>query len=137
MNKKVILPMVLAGVITAVGFTGVQIANANEPGNGLAAGFAQRFGLDETEVEDYMSQMREEHMQERQLQHQANLEQAVADGVITQEQLEALNAKHEEMQAQREQSRTEMDAWFEDQGIDQDALHEYMGGHRGGPGFGR
>ncbi|MFH1896024.1 MAG: hypothetical protein ABH814_00925 [bacterium] len=70
-------------------------------------------------------------------QHQEErLQEAVTAGVITNEQADALQAKREEMRTQHEQERQahkqEMQTWAEQNGIDLNALHEYMG-----KGFGR
>ena len=107
---------------------------------------AEKFNLNEDEVQAVFDAVREEHgvqMQEQmQQQREERLNQAVADGVITQEQMDALLAKwqemHEERNAERQQHRTEMDAWFESQGIDHEALMEYggFGGRRGMGGLG-
>ena len=80
--------------------------------------------------------MMQQHKEER-------LSQAVEDGVISEEQKQALQDKWQEMwqerQVEREQHREEMQAWFEEQGIDPEALRQYggfkMGMHGGFGGF--
>ena len=57
---------------------------------------------------------------------------AVSDGVITKEQKQALLDKWGEKKTHREEHRAEIQAWFEEQGIDTKALHDYGGfGHKG------
>jgi len=60
------------------------------------------------------------------------LNQAVEDGVITEEQKQALLDKFEEKKNLKDEHKQDMQAWYEEQGIDPGALREYFGyGHKG------
>jgi len=105
---------------------------------------AQKLGVDESQVKGAFDEIRAEHFAEMQETREDRLNEAVADGVITEEQKNALIAKWEEMHAehaaQRQAHQTEMQQWYEEMGIDHTALHEYMAGPwgmRGGMGFGK
>ena len=52
--------------------------------------------------------------------------------ILIEEQKQALQNRWEEMKAEREQHREEMQAWFEEQGIDHEALRQYGGFGRHG-----
>ena len=113
----------------------------------------ERFGLDAGEVREVF----EEHREERQAEHQARFEErlneAVAEGEITEAQKEAILAKKEEMLQKREewrnlsqeerheamnQHREEMKTWAEENGIDFKDFCAGFGGRGGhfGPKFG-
>lgn len=107
--------------------------------NGVVERLTERFNLNEDEVSEELNQYREEYRAERQANREERWQQAVEDGVITEEQRQALIDKHNEIGEQHQRMREEMQTWMEENGIDFDALHEYgcgagMGG-RGG--FGR
>jgi hypothetical protein len=94
----------------------------------------------------------EQKMAQRQEKRTERLQALVADGTLSEDQKAALEAKHEEMHALRDElrsqnltrdemhermqsSRDEFKAWATDQGIDLDAIHPESGpkqGHRGG-----
>jgi len=60
------------------------------------------------------------------------LTQAVEDDVITEEQKQAFLDKWGEKKAHKEEHRADIQTWFEEQGIDVEALREYGGlGHKG------
>ena len=131
MKKKLIYAALVASTLVGVGaFWAGQVAADEADTHPFAARIAERFGLKKDEVEGFFGQMREERQEAR----REGLTQAVADGVLTQEQADALTAKHEERVAERGQHREEMQAWFDTNGIDHEALREYMGGPHGGMG---
>lgn len=136
MNKKVIVPALVLGAATAVGALS-YVSATSAAGNGfrgeMASNLAQKLGVEESQVETAMSEMKEEKMAEIKKQREEKLQEAVDDGVITSEQKEALVAHQDEMQQKREQLREESERWFEESGIDKEALKEYMGGE--GRGF--
>ena len=163
MKKRIILPALALGILTTAGFWGANqaLANGGEFHEGLVQRLTEKFGLNQTEVEEVMSEYRGEHrgqMQaERQSQREESLSQAVSDGKITQAQKDSYLAKMAELQANRpaladltpeehqankESHRAEMETWAEANGLDLDDLHPLMGKglkgdgqHRGG--FGR
>lgn len=130
MNKKRLATLLALGVITAGGYFGVSAARAddlNRPTDALVSKIAERFDLNESDVEAVFEAVHEERMQEMHNSHEEKLSQAVEDGVLTEEQKFALQEKMQEHIGVRQQNREEMQAWFEEQGIDEIKLHEYMG----------
>lgn len=127
----------------AVGYaTTIAIVKADETeSHPIIQALAERFGLNEDEVEEALDEIKADHYAQVQERKQDGLNQAVEDGVITEEQMLALQEKHQEMWADKEQEKqdhyNEMEAWFEQEGIDHEAVMEYMGGfgHKGGFGM--
>lgn len=121
-----------------------QQASADEgsnPRDTMIQALVERFGLNQTEVETFFEEQHAARQAEREATHEANLDAAVTAGVITESQKDALVAKHAEMQveretarengekpdkSEREEHRAEMEAWATEQGIDLEALHEFM-----------
>lgn len=141
MKAKLLIPALALAVLGlgVFGVTAVQAQDEEKTYPPLVDQLVDQFGLNREEVRSFFDGVRNEHQVRREERRQESLDQAVVDGVITQEQREALEAKRAELQAERQQHREEMQAWFEGQGIDPAALRSYMrfglGGH--GPGFDR
>ncbi len=140
MNKKVIFPAVAIGTLALAGviwFGNMQAQAASTNSDTLIDKIAQKFNVPKDQVQATFDEVRTERQQVRKAEQDAKLEQAVKDGVITQEQRDKLVAKRDEMRASRKQNREEMDQWFKDNGIDHSKLIPYMGGGQGGRGHGR
>ncbi len=151
MNKKMMLPVALfAATVGTVGM-GVSLASAHQGNSGMAAKVASQFNLNQSEVEQFFSQNREEMQKEREAKHEAELQKLVDEGKLTLTQKAALIAKRAEMKgaheanneskqvmsqderkALHEERKAEMDAWFQSQGIDPTVLP--FGGKNGGHG---
>lgn len=137
MKKGLIIPVLGLALLGFVAFGTVRAYAENESGGypPIIQKLVERFGLNEEEVKTVFDEVRTERQQEMQQSREERLNQAVSDGIITEEQKQALQNKWEEMRTERQQHREEMQAWFEEQGIDHEALMQYGGfGHRG---FGR
>ena len=154
-SKRIILPaLALAGVI-AVSSLGVGSVRAMEGEQGLPLiqRIAERFGLNQSEVEEVFTQYRVEHQVEMQARFEEKLAELVTAGTLTQEQADAMTEKHEEMRADHEAllgaspeerkayaqaNHDEMEAWASEQGIDSSLFRE-LGPEkgRGGHGMGR
>lgn len=137
MNKKMILVTLGLVALLGVGLLGAQVVVASDDDSypPIVEALVERFGLNEDEVKSFFDEQKQERMDQMWTHKEEGLNQAVADGVITEEQKDALLAKYQEMweerKQEREQHREEMDAWFEEQGIDRETLREYMGGFGG------
>jgi len=149
-NKLFILTLALV-LLGVVGY-GTAKAYAGEPGGypPIVQKLVERFGLNEDEVKAVFDEERTEHQAQMQARFEERLSQFVSDGKITEEQKQAILAKKEEMQGNREEfkdlsaeerkqkmeeRRQEMQSWAEQNGIDVDLLPMVMGGgpgHRGG-----
>lgn len=92
----------------------------------------ERLGFNEDEVVSTFAELKAEHYEKMQTSKEESLDQAVSDGAITEEQKQALLARWDEMKALREQHKEEAQAWFDEQGIDREALMEYGGFGHGG-----
>jgi hypothetical protein len=149
LNKKILIPTLALAAVTGLGVLGVTSVKADEarPNSPIIETLIEKFNLDQDEVNTALDEVRQERQGQMQQNREERLNQAVSDGVITEEQKELIQTKWQEMFSQREQERQahqeEMQAWFEENGIDHDALMGYGGfGPRGpmgqkGPGFNR
>ena len=135
--QKMIVPTVVMMALLAVGIYGVSQVSADDLSSypPIVERLADKFGLNVADVEEVFIQERSEHHEMMRQTIEERLNQAVADGKITEEQKNALLAKRDEMQAdreaEREEHRAKMQKWFEDQGIDPEVLAQY-GGFAGG-----
>ena len=132
-----IIPSFIIGVIATGAIvwqtTGVNASNGNGYGDKMAEQLAEKLNISENQVTGAMDQIHTEREANRQAEIAENLDQAVGDGVITEEQKQSIIAKQAEIKARMEAERTEMQTWMEENGIDEEALHEY---NIGGFGFG-
>lgn len=143
MTKKLLITLIVLGGLVSAGYfgAGAIFADDNNPHDTLILRIAQKFNLNESDVEAVFQSVRDEKQAEMKKQQEERLNEAVSDGVITEEQKEAILTKMQEHQGQRGQNREEMQNWFEEQGIDETKLRDYLGpgGHgerRMGPGLG-
>jgi len=129
--KKTLTVALLMAILVGGAFLASQNVAAQEEPAGLMERLVQRFGLDQAQVEEEFGKSRQEGGFRRGGSMRGDLDQAVADGVISAEQKQTLEAKWEEHQAQREAHREEMQSWMAENGIDCQALSQYreaMGG---------
>lgn len=128
--KKILTAVLLTAILAGGAFLATQQVLAQEEPASLVERLAQRFGLDQAQVEEEVNQFRQEGGGFRRggQKPEADLDQAVADGVITAEQKQALEAKWAEREAQREAHQEEMRVWMEEQGLDCQALSQYRSG---------
>jgi ABC-type phosphate transport system auxiliary subunit len=159
-DKKYFLPVVALTVLSGATVFGASVASAHGQvdGDTLVEKLATKFHVKTEDVQAVFDENRAEHEANREKEREARLAQLVIDGKLTEDQKNALIAKHQEMEAKRdtmrdslkdatpeerktamEQHRAEMDQWFKDQGIDRSILHPAgdgrMDGGRGGHGF--
>lgn len=145
-KKLVILGAAATIGLAGLGSAGLAVAETGEDGSSLVAKIAQKFNLNQDEVQAVFDEERAEHHAERETKFKERLAQAVTDGKLTQEQADKIQAKHEEMQTVMESlqdkskderreamhaNRDELKQWAEDNDIPEEYLR--MGG-RGGPG---
>jgi site-specific recombinase XerC len=131
MNKRLLL---ISAALGAAVLSGVFLASAASASVGeFKSKLAEKLGVEQSQVESAMQGIKTERQTEIKAEQAENLKIAVDDGVITSEQKDALIAKQEEMRTKMRALQDEMQNWFKDQGIDQDALK----GYQVGPGMGR
>lgn len=103
MTKKRNLAIAGATALGIVALLPVAIVSAQTLGNGannLATELASKLGVDEATVETALTEIREEHQAERQAEREATIDEAVANGDLTERQaeiLDALEAIHDEL----------------------------------------
>lgn len=90
-----------------------------------------KFKLNPDEVQKVIDETRDEKQKQMQSLREQRLEQAVKDGVITEEQKKTLFERWNKMWQEHQQEREEMQRWREESGIDFEKLAPY------GVGFGR
>ena len=148
--------LLAAGVVTAVvgaSAVGLNSASAHPGDNGEArqsfiSSLAERFSLDQTEVETFLDEKQDERKAQKQEAKQEHIAGLIEDGTLTQEQADALETKYEELREQKESLRDQdltreemralmMDAkedlenWTEEQGIDLDSIRPDKGTFKG------
>jgi hypothetical protein len=150
-KKHLIATAVIAGVST-LGIIGLASAATSQPGS-LASEIAQKFHLNQSDVQAVIDQHRTEAQGSREQKYEERLTQAVTDGKLTSAQKDQILAKHKELMsfmdslkgktpAERrtamEQKRTELQQWAKDNKIPAGYLGGFGHGfgHRFGEGFG-
>lgn len=154
LNKKALIFSLAAIAVLGVGALGAKAFWGDPENRGeLAKKIAEKFNLNQGEVEGVMNQFREEKQAQMQERQTERLSELVSEGKLTEEQKKAIIAKREEMRSNRpeniqnlseeerkalmEKHREEMDKWMEDNGIDHETFMLGMGpGGKGGFGKG-
>lgn len=141
MTKKILITLIVLGGIISAGYfgAGTILAQSSDQHDTLITRIAQKFNLNQSDVEAVFQTVRDERQVEMKTQKEARLSNAVTDGVITEAQKNTILAKMQEHLGERGQNREEMQTWFAEQGIDHTKLSDYLGfgGNRGrGMGFG-
>jgi hypothetical protein len=156
--------LVIAATAATIGITGLGAGIAQAATNSdsstktdsmsnLVEAVANKFNLNKTEVQ----QVFDEQKVEMQAEHEQNIKEQIAklvtDGKISQAQVDAINAKRAELQQEREankdkfqsmtederkterdQHKTDLEAWAKENNIDTKYLRFVMGGQGHGPG---
>ena len=159
MRNKVIIPTITLSLLAA-SIISVKTAQAFMGGDGnyssMAQKIAQRFGLDQSEVETLFQEERDARQAQRQADFEQRLNQALADGQITAEQKQLILEKHTQLQSQRqaqaenwqelepeerkelmETHRQELQNWAEENGIDIKFFQQGKSGQAGRGGMKR
>ncbi len=134
--KKIFIPILaittLLGVVTVVKAQTAQKTAQPQ----FIQNLAEKLGLEQEAVSSAFAQVRQERQAQRQQEREQKLEQAVVDGIITAEQKQALLEKQAQQQNERQQHQAQMQAWFDEQGIDYNALRNYLQPNRAHAQFG-
>lgn len=131
-NKKIIIPAIALGlVIFGASLYGASALAFGGPSDEERASRAQelanKLGVDKDKVATAINEIRAEKQQARVAEVSSKLDEAVKDGVITSEQKQKILDKQAEIRGQRGQKRAEMKQWYEDNDIDFDKVHDYIG----------
>jgi len=147
MKRKIFLPVFLSLAILTVGILATKV-KAEEVGSypPIVQKIAERFNLNVSDVKQVFDEERDERRADRYARFTERLNDLVSEGKLTEDQKDAVLAKHEEMQNQIEELRNlsfeerktkmqevhdDFKSWAEGQGIDLSTI-----GPLGGP-FGR
>lgn len=158
-KKTVKNSLLVAGAVSALGVSslmGLQAVSAqsdNAGPGGLIDAIANKFNLNKDEVKTVFDTFRDERHQEMEQKRSERLQALVDDGTITAEQKSAIEAKHEEMESEREshknsfkdmtaaerkaemqEHKSELEAWAKENDLDLSRLKGVLGGPRGGHG---
>lgn len=151
--KKLVIITALVFAVTGI-VTSISSVSAQTPtpttGKTIVQRIAERFGLNQSDVEAVFDQQRQEHQAEHRVRMEERLNQLVAEGTLNETQKQAILTKLQEMasqkqsmkdslqtmtpeqrQAEMQKKQQEMKAWADSLGIDQSLLRRF--GH---PGFG-
>jgi flagellar biosynthesis GTPase FlhF len=141
----------LAGGVLAAGAASVNAQGLRNNNGGIIQRIAEHFGLDQSEVAGVFQEYRAQRQTEMAAKFTENLDQLLAAGKITEAQKQAILAKHEELQNNREdlinaspedrraamqKNREQMQAWAQSQGLDLGQLRIGFG-EMGPKGFGQ
>lgn len=129
-NKKTLISILTLGVIISAGYFGSSNILAQEEvygHNKLITAIAQKFNLNEADVEAVFSSVHDEQIEQMRMEKENRLTQAVNDGVITEDQKLAILSKFTDISQQKLHGREEMAKWFSDSGIDSEKLRPYLG----------
>lgn len=159
-TKKIIIP-VLAIVLlvgTLAGTGKIYSQTPGNPFNGLAQMIAQKFNLNQSEVQTVLDQYKGQKQEERKQQIQTKLEdrltQLVKNGKLTEAQKQAVISKQNELRnlyntdsfrnltpdqkrAEMQRKHDEFITWVTSQGIDQNVLPFGFGKEGRGMGWGK
>ena len=147
MKRKVFFPILAAAIIgSALATTSLVSAQDTSGVNSLVTAIAQKFNLNETDVQAVFNEQREKHHAQMKENLEQKLAQAVTDGKITEAQKQAIltklseihenkpnfeefkNLTQEQRKAKMDEKHTEMETWATQNGLTLDKLHEIIGG---------
>lgn len=164
MNKKIILAAIAvtvlgAGALTARSVSAQSASTDQDPMSSLVEKIANKFGLQESDVQAVFDEQRREHEAQHKAAFETQLSQYVTEGKITEAQKQAIIARHAEMLSNRQSmmekfesmtdeerkaamdsERQALEAWAKENGIDMQYLLQRPSGfgkHHGkfgGPG---
>ncbi len=136
LRKKFLLPVMVVTIGSAALFGVSQVSAQNSDGRSeLVTMIAQKFNLDQSQVQQIFDQHKDQMHQKMQQKMEDRLNQLVKDGKLTETQKQAMLAKMneertnfnpesmkdltpEERKEKMDQHRQEMEDWAKTQGID-------------------
>jgi hypothetical protein len=104
-KNKVLLPAVLGIAVIGGTLLGSGVINAQTASNGntsLVQKVAQRFGLNQADVQAVFDQDKQEHRAQMNAKYEQRLSQLVTDGKITEAQKQLILAKYKELEANKQ-----------------------------------
>lgn len=138
-KQKILLPAL--GIATVAGLTFGAHAYAQTTTDSstnyppFVQNLMEKFDLSSDDVQSVMDETQTEMQQAREEAYTNYLDEAVTNGDITAEQEQLILDKHDELEAAREQERTDLQNWADENGIDLEYLRPGPGGPGGHGGF--
>lgn len=150
-NKKLIFPVAALAILSVaiIGAGNVSADDISKNRGDIAQKIAEKFDLNENEVQEVLDQVREERKSELQARHESRLNEAVENGEITEDQKNLIINKQKEIKENRSESKEnykdmsiserqnlfsekkeELKAWAEQNDIDPKYLYAGLG-HKG------
>ena len=120
MNKKTILSIAALTLALSSGFMGINKVYADETTEKfrpMVQRIAERFGLDQTEIETFMIEQRETRREERGQGMETRINQAAENGQLTEEQKNSLLAKMGEICDGTREQKGKLREWAEENEI--------------------
>jgi len=151
-NSKLVA-VAAVSAITGATFLGVNAASAQTSDQSLASRIAEKFSINEGEVQsvvdEFKSERQMDRQEDRQEKHAERLQDLVDDGTLTDDQRTSLqefgerrqdsirelrdqNLSREEIREAMEGLRQEVEAWAEDQGVELEDIRGDHNKHHGG-----
>lgn len=133
-DNKILVPTLALAVLALAGTAGAKAVMADDASGypPIVEKLAEKFGLNKDDVKSVFDQERQDHINAMQTNFEDRLAKAVTDGVLTEDQKNALIEKFKEKQEERQQHHEEMQNWLSEQNIDMEKLGQYIGfGHHG------
>lgn len=122
MKKHTVASVAIAGALGIVGLgtagTVSALSNSSSASDSLVNRLVETFNLDKAEVEAVFSEERATREDEMKTERSERLQDLVDEGEITTEQKTAIETKLEELQTERENERSALESWAEENGID-------------------
>jgi len=130
MDKKKLMIAIFSICFVAVSAFVATRAFASKTNNNQSyvQNLASKLGINENKVSTAMTEVRNE---EQQTQLKKRIAQAVADGVISEDQKQKVIDKQNEINEKQKALNEEMQSWAEENNIDFDKLQQYLGFGRG------
>ena len=146
---------IIVGSMLAVNLASAYGGVSEEQKAERVSSLAERFNLDETEVQSYFDEQKAERQTEREEKRAEFVAGLVSEGTLTQEQadelselkdgfnseveaLKATGAEREDIKTLMQENRDAVEAWAEAEGLDLDSIRSDKGkghkGHRSGHG---
>lgn len=137
--RNTLASLAVVSAIAGTTFVGANMVSAAGNGESLITRIAERFNLEESDVEAVFEEHRQERQSGRSEAHREHLSSLVDEGILTEEQKAELESIHEQRRQTIDSIRTdglnreemhdamsglrdEVEAWAESNGIDLDAL---------------
>lgn len=134
--RRIVVPLTTLLVIAVLSYGSGQIlAHGDGGGVSVAQRVAERFNLNEEEVEALFEEIREEKKQGHQAMFEAMIDEAAEAGKITEEQRRLIIDKFDELRSTEGgvqnhlETRRELETWAEANGIDLSILVPERGHH--------